>query len=475
MSEYPPPPTGANVLQLVDITFADNQIAIAYALDGLRFSNTIWYEDLSFDDLATRFGKTYVEFLVFHIAAFEINKLCSMRPKVLDWGLYQRFVTPRFAALWRTVFENVWAQWRFENDDPTYRGPAFDTAAGDLAITPPRGRPLDAGTISFCGGGKDSLVAMLLLSEIRHPFGALVYSASYYGTSRDQHALIDTLIDSFGVDVKLKQWIFDDFLDSPVLHARASWGVRSVTAAETPSSIFGVLPYVLDRGYEFVSLAHERSADAPQVIWTRTGEPVNHQWGKSYEAEALLNSYIQETLVPEFEYFSILKPIYDVAIFGMLRGAERHVVHTHSCNVRKPWCRRCAKCAYVWLGYTAFLDRDVVDRTFGGENLFDVADNTFLFRQLCGLEDQLPFECIGEAPEAALFLAMAARKGWTGRAFAACAEAWETLDWRHVAQKYLTRHYDEANIPAQLADRVKARLDDYAAKTFAYIEQLLGE
>jgi hypothetical protein len=35
------------------------------------------------------------------------------------------------------------------------------------------------------------------------------------------------------------------------------------------------------------------SADAGNLLWERTGEQVNHQWGKSLGAELLLNSYIQ--------------------------------------------------------------------------------------------------------------------------------------------------------------------------------------
>lgn len=461
------------LLTLREISWADDQLVMAYDLDGLRFTNTIWYEDLSFDRLAERFGREEIERIAFHIAAFEINKVCSLKPKRLSWGPYERFADEAFGKIWRDIFVNVWAQWRYENDEPNYTGPAFETGAS-TGIQPIGDRPLDAGTLSFCGGGKDSLVAMKLLNDIGHPFGTLVYSASFYGQSKFQHDLISKLIDSYGVETRHRQWVFDDFLDSPVLEQRKEWGVEAVTAAETPSSIFGVLPYVLDRGYRYISLAHERSADAPQVVWEKTGEAVNHQWGKSFEAEEMLNRYVQQQLVRDFDYFSILKPVYDVAIFGLLRGSEEQIPHTHSCNISKPWCRRCPKCLYVWLGYAAFLDKDVVNATFGGENLFDVEENHFFLRQLVGLEDQLPFECIGEASEAALYMKMAYAKGWRGSAFDVCADAWKALDWRDVSERYLSRHFADANLPQEIAPPLRAILDENASETEAYIESVLS-
>ena len=58
------------------------------------------------------------------------------------------------------------------------------------------------------------------------------------------------------------------------------------------------------------------------------------------------------------------------------------VPYTHSCNFKKPWCLQCPKCLYVWLGYAAFLSKELVTATFGDENVFDVDDNQPCYRQL---------------------------------------------------------------------------------------------
>lgn len=474
-----------NSLRLLDIHTAPQQLSLHYALDGLHFNNTLWYEGIDFVALAERHGAAMIRRILFHIAAFEINKLASLMPRRVDWGPFQDLVTPEFEALWRQVFSQVWAQWRYENQQPHYHGPSMVCTASS---TPhPIQRKLEqARLLSFCGGGKDSLVALHLLQQLEQSYSSLAYSASFYGPAPFQHRLIGQLLDAFqaqsqtqrqtqgqtGLQQQHRQWIFDDFLDSPVCQLNPQWNIQTLTAAETPSSIFAALPYVLAHGYRYVCLAHERSADAAQLHWQETGEAINHQWGKSYAAEQLLNNYIQQHLIADFDYFSVLKPINDVAIFGLLRDVEPLAPLTHSCNVAKPWCRRCAKCLYVWLGYSAFLSPEIVRQTFGDENLFDVDENMFLFRQLLGLEEQLPFECIGEAPEAALYMSMAWAQGYRGRAFDECAEAWQGLDVKAVLDRYLAVHWQDANIPPAL-QALKGLLEQHTAQTRDWIQALL--
>src|SRR5688572_22970668 len=95
----------------------------------MRFRTTCWYGDVDLIDLESRFGADVIERLALHVAAFEINKVASLRPDRLDLGPLGRRVTPALAALWREVFTRVWAQWRFENDLPDYHGPELTVGA----------------------------------------------------------------------------------------------------------------------------------------------------------------------------------------------------------------------------------------------------------------------------------------------------------------------------------------------------------
>ena len=207
-------------------------------------------------------------------------------------------------------------------------------------------------------------------------------------------------------------------------------------------------------------------------MWDVTDEDVNHQWGKSFAAEQLLNSYIQTELISNFSYFSLLQPIYDVVIFNMLRGEDEAVKATHSCNIRKPWCGRCPKCAYVWLNYMAYLPTKLVDDIFG-ENLFDLPENTESFRQMLGLAKHTPFECIGQIPEAQLAFEICKRKGLTGEAMTLYQQHFLTLETAEILDRYLQVDAQASGIPQHYFDRILPELEVQATKARVAIDRLL--
>jgi hypothetical protein len=305
---------------------------------------------------------------------------------------------------------------------------------------------------------------MKLLERGGVPFASYGYSHSIYGAAAPQHALLDRLVDHTAAERRHRHWIHDDFLDAPVAALEPERGVRSVTAAETPASLFGALPLALAQGYRVLALAHERSANVGNLVWQRTGEEVNHQWGKSYEAERLLADYVQAELA-DVEYTSVLQPVFDPVIFHLLNRDLAAVAATHSCNVAKPWCRRCAKCAYVWLGYMAYLPRDTVDAIFG-ENLLDVPENQLFFRQMLGLEAHTPFECIGQIDEVRLAFELCRRKGVRGAAMDVYLAHAAVGDVRALAARYLDVA-DVPTLPPAIAAAILPQLRAAAAELHA--------
>jgi hypothetical protein len=239
--------------------------------------------------------------------------------------------------------------------------------------------------------------------------------------------MIDSLLD-LGVPLRRhKQIVIDDFSDAPVLELYGQvLNTRTITACETPSSIFASLPIVLDQGYSHLVLGHEASANFGNLVWSSTGEVVNHQWGKSIEAERLLDTYLREELVADLGMFSLLKPLHDVLIFELARLDKDSLFATQSCNVRKPWCKRCSKCAYVWLGFRAHLDSSITDAIFR-EDLLEAPENLHHFRGLCGLTAHTPFECIGRVEESRLAIALLQARGLLGPLGAKLAEELPTL------------------------------------------------
>ena len=462
------------ILTIESITWSEHQLVMRFSLDELAFSTVYWYPDTDLLGLERRFGRELVERMFVHAALFEVNKIASLRPRILDLGSYARHHTVALERLWTTVFHKVWAQWRYENDLP-HEGPPRWASAAVADGKRPGCRDRDAGEmLLFCGGGKDSLVAMKLLERAGVPYSSFAYASSVYGPAAPQFRLIDRLLDHGAPRRRHRQVVLDNFFDAPVLELfGAELGVQTVTAAETPSSIFAALPLLLDRGYPYAVLGHEASANRGNLIWSATGEDVNHQWGKSAAAELLLADYVRTELIADIGVFSVLMPIHDVVIFELLRRDEAALAATHSCNVAKPWCRRCPKCAYVWLNYRAHLSTEPVLAVFP-EDLIEVPDNHAFFRDMFGLGAHTPFECIGQIEESRLALALCAARGLLGPAGRALAAQLPHLDVTGVLDRFAGVDEGAARLPGTVAEPLLTQMRVAAGQCRARVQAHLG-
>lgn len=469
-------PDFADELSLRRISWSGHQLNVEWGVDDLSFTTTLWFESVDFRRLEAQLGTEAVARLAFHIAMFEVNKGTSFAPSRLTIAEpWQALLTDELFELWRIVIHHVWAQWRYEHDLADYQGPRPDRPlrrGGPVALAH---RNPDGGNLWFCGGGKDSLLASELLAAIGEPFDALEYSHSIYGRSQPQVALIDRLVDATTAGRRHRIYMYDTSTDlpQPLDDLGVYAGVKYVLAAETPAALFASLPVAIVHGYGNLLVGHERSANVGNLTWPASGEDINHQWGKSLAAERLLGDYVGSHLAPGIEYFSVLQPVNDALVFGALRHAGERIALAHSCNVAKPWCMRCAKCAYVWICYKAWLPWQQVDAVFGGTNLCDVDENQVWFRQMLGLEDHTPFECIGQIDEVRLAFTMARARGLRGRAMAYLDDV-GTVDVAAILDRYLAVG-DAHRIPVGLAPRILGFFHDRSVEARRFADGLLAE
>ena len=426
-----------------------DSLEIDFDLDGRPFRKRYRWGGVDLADLERRHGRETLERIHFHLAAFEAIPFAGLRPRRLDFGPWARFATAELETLWRRVLRGVGAQWRWENGLPDDRGPewAGERAGGGAAAAAVE--PGEIASLCFNGGGKDSLVAMRLLERAGLAYATLAYSHSAYGGDRLQHELIDGVERHCRPAASHRQWVEDELWQAPEALAREH-GVSRPIVCETPISVFAALPLALARGYRYLVLANERSADDGSFAWPATGEEVNHQWGKSFAAERLLDGYLRRHLVANVGYFSLLKPIWDATIFHLLRGAGAAVRDTHSCSVEKPWCETCPKCAYVALGFHAYLDRAQVENLFAS-NLLDRPENLEHYRGLLGLGRPKPFECVGEVGESRLAMELCRRQGLTGRAVDAWAAAATGFDAGAAVDRYLRLDEARCGFPEEVS------------------------
>ena len=161
-----------------------------------------------------------------------------------------------------------------------------------------------------------------------------------------------------------------------------------------------------------------------------------------------------------FKYFSILQPIYDYRIFNHLSSYPEVLSKIHSCNIQKPWCKKCPKCAYVWLGLMAFFEPKLVDQVFQ-KNLFNDDDLIPTFEEMLGLSVHTPFECIGEIDESRLMMKKCLEKGLSGKVIDIFQEKILTnssIDWEKIEHKYNNIYTEDHAIPEGIFNSIKDKL-----------------
>ena len=366
--------TNRRTLALQSVQAAGSQLSMRFSFEKYQFSLCYWY-DFDLEELDGMYGSQSMQKIYAHCAAFSIIHLCSLNPDVLDWGPCSRWHTAEFERVWKTAWKGLSGQWRFENDLPQAKPPVF--ASEPSPPTAPatlQSSKRNPTTLVFFGGGKDSLVMYDLFSKAGIPFSTLTCSHTIFGRSTIQQQLSDKVLEKLQPHskghVNHKVCMLEDFLDSPVLLSLGKkLRIKSLILSEVPPALFASLPVVLYYGYASITMGNERSSNAGNLLWESTGEEINHQWQKANESEVLFCNYIQQELISNVHFFSALQPIHDAVIFSIAESCMDIAVHTHSCNMHKPWCKHCPKCCYVWLMFMAYFPCDVINSMFQGDNL----------------------------------------------------------------------------------------------------------
>lgn len=335
---------------------------------------------------------------------------------------------------------------------------------------------------------------MKLLEECGFPVHVYQHARSEYGRLDQQHRIqrrflphIDAVASGQARVHELS--VIEDFtsgelmgLLNPDLRGDAPKGFPCQVG--WPESPLEALPLVLVHGYSAYSLGNERSADTAQVpdFELEGGREVNHQWLKSFEACSALRALVRNLLVSDMEIFSLLKPLHDYRIYRLLQRYPHVLPTIHSCNIDKQsgWCKRCAKCAYVWVNLVAIFGEEAVHAVFQ-ENLWSVPELQPYWRELLGLADRNAFECVGEVDETRLaFQACAKDAGAKGEAMelfrqrfvdAATIQASQqpqplpdgslpiVVDYESLRAKF-NRVYDfDHGIPAWIFDKVRVNME----------------
>ena len=306
------------------------------------------------------------------------------------------------AALVESIYLNGLGEFAYRNG-LNLRGRFTLPAQGDAVPAPALG--LDDTALVAIGGGKDSLVSIETLRR-----AGVNQTVTWIGGSQLIRACAErTGLATLNIGRALAPELFE-------LNQQGAWnGHIPVTAVN--SAIF-VLAAVL-RGAGQVVFSNERSASYGSQI-AGTGE-VNHQWSKGWAFEAAFGEYVAAHVAADLQYYSLLRPLSELAVARQFTKSDHYDAHFSSCNRNfhilgeKPvnrWCGVCPKCHFVFLALAPFMPKTRLVRIFG-RNLLDDADQIPGFDALLEYGDHKPFECVGEGRESrAAMAALAARADW---------------------------------------------------------------
>ena len=76
---------------------------------------------------------------------------------------------------------------------------------------------------------------------------------------------------------------------------------------------------------------------------------------------------------------------------------------------RTKWCKKCAKCVFLFACFSAFLPKKEVVDIFGAD-LYARKKLLPLFKRILGIEGFKPLDCVGEPEEMILAMHYAARR-----------------------------------------------------------------
>jgi UDP-N-acetyl-alpha-D-muramoyl-L-alanyl-L-glutamate epimerase len=343
------------------------------------------------------------------------------------------------------LYEEGLGEFYYTNDMPPVLAAKFvgggSATAGDDADL--------SGYVVGLGGGKDSLTAVKLLSEIdESPISTFGVNAS---------DILSYQADILGTNHFQVTRTFD--IDASRSIAPEKPGTKIPNGHVPISAILGCIGLVggILTGRANVVVAVERSADEPTRL-DYQGKDINHQYSKSSDFEKAFNTVIKQWVGSNAGYFSILRPLreldimklfyaldLDTELAGKYTSCNRSIGFTTGGDRSKLWCGECDKCAFIFLLMSGAGHFDDAVELFGSDLLAN-NDLRHTYESLLGLTESKPFDCVGEIDESRESMTIA-------KSFSAGARA-----YIYPAEKSSEIWNENNNLPNDISTRLKDKV-----------------
>ena len=353
------------------------------------------------------------------------------------------------AVLMEQVYVHGLGEFAYRNGLSLHSRVRFPVGAPAQAVAPAVG--LNEHALVAIGGGKDSLVSIEALRG-----AGIAQTVTWIGGSQLIAACAArTGLPTLNIGRALAPELFE-------YNRQGAWnGHIPVTAINSAIMVLAALLHGVDQ----VVFSNERSASYGSMI-PGTGE-VNHQWSKGWAFEQAFGDYVQSHVAADLYYYSLLRPLSELAVARQFARTDHYDAHFSSCNRNfhllgeRPtnrWCGVCPKCHFVFLALAPFMPKPRLVGIFG-RNLLDDVNQTGGFDALLEYQDHKPFECVGEGQESRAAMAtLGDRPEWREDAIVARfnQEIRPQLDPAELAVASLLEIGGEHRIAAALWERLRA-------------------
>ncbi|TSC86386.1 MAG: hypothetical protein G01um101416_659 [Microgenomates group bacterium Gr01-1014_16] len=307
--------------------------------------------------------------LIFHLGLAEMfsywKLFCSHEIEIAAGHL-----TSDQIKFWHKLAVNGMGQYFYENKID-FTAPDFltITSTNNRMPTNANRMPTNDKVLVPIGGGKDSIVTLELLKPHFEVRPIIVYPT----TPASLRIAKDPIIVRRILDPYMLQLTKQGYLTGHI-----------------PYSAILAFIFLIPQ-YKYIAVSNERSSDEGNVEYL--GHSINHQYSKTLEFETDFNKYI-ESWTLNLEYFSFLRPLYELQIAKLFSKIPKYFDTFRSCNRNQQqdsWCGHCPKCISTALLLKPFLSKEQIIKIIGSYPSED---------EMRQLTISKPFECILTRAEA---------------------------------------------------------------------------
>ncbi|OIO46916.1 MAG: hypothetical protein AUJ28_01590 [Parcubacteria group bacterium CG1_02_37_51] len=336
------------------------------------------------DQDVTQQNQVSLDSLVFHLGLAEIFSYwkATISPQII---IKAGQLSPEQISWWEKLHLHGMGQFFYENDIVDFVNSFHWTSNSTIQHSDlPSFTPNDTNLV-LLGGGKDSVVTAQLLKEHQQPIVGFSLNST-------------PAVSRISQDLSLKVITATRTIDPSLIVLNQIGYLNGHVPFSAYLAFTGTLVAYL-YGLKSVIVSNEASAEEENVVYQDF--KINHQYSKTLNFEQDFQHYFTKYLSPNIEYFSFLRPLYELQIAGIFSRYPQFFSSFRSCNVGQKtdtWCGNCAKCLSIYLLLGSFLSLSTMQSLFG-QNVLDNPTLLPIFKAMIEVGQTRPFECIGTRNE----------------------------------------------------------------------------